>query len=62
VLVVHEQPVVRAIVLIMLYPMVYLALRGRRGPARGGDAVVLTVFAWLSNSLVASLHYLLAVA
>ena len=48
--------------LIMLYPMVYFALRGRRGPARGGDAVVLTVFAWLSNSLMASLHYLLAVA
>ena len=51
---------VRAVLFAALYPIAFLAVRDHPGPQRGGAALVLTVFLWLTSSLVGVAYEALA--
>jgi hypothetical protein len=57
-----SEPAVRAWVFVALYPMAFFALRDHRGAERGGAALVLTVFLWLTNGLMTVAYPALAAA
>jgi hypothetical protein len=57
-----NEPAMRGAVFAVLYPMAFLALHDRRGADRGGAALILTVFLWLTNGLMALAYPALAVA
>jgi hypothetical protein len=60
VIVEFNEPAVRGIFFAVLYPVAFLALRDHCGPRRGGAALVLTVFMWLTNSLMTAAYPALA--
>ncbi|MHC4428934.1 MAG: hypothetical protein ACYS0D_10100 [Planctomycetota bacterium] len=60
--VVFDEPAIRVMIFAVLYPMAFFALRDHRGPQRGGVALVLTVFLWLTNSLMTAAYPVAAVA
>jgi hypothetical protein len=51
---------VRAALFAALYPVAFLAVRDHPGPQRGGAAFVLTVFLWLTSSLLGVAYVALA--
>ncbi|MHC4211387.1 MAG: hypothetical protein ACYSWT_16930, partial [Planctomycetota bacterium] len=57
-----SEPAMRAWVFVALYPMAFFALRDHRGAERGGAALVLTVFLWLTNGLMTVAYPALAAA
>jgi hypothetical protein len=57
-----NEPAVRVLTFMVLYPLAYYALRDHRGPQRGGVALVVTLFLWLTNSLMTAAYPVLAVA
>jgi hypothetical protein len=57
-----SEPALRAALFAALYPMAFFALRDRRGADRGGVALVLTVFLWLTNGLMTVAYPALAAA
>jgi hypothetical protein len=60
VIVEFDEPAIRALVFVVLYPMAFFALRDLRGTQRGGVALVLTVFLWLTTSLMTAAYPVLA--
>jgi hypothetical protein len=55
-----DEPVIRGVIFAALYPLAFAALRDHRGAQRGGVALVLTIFLWLTNSLLAAAYGALA--
>ena len=54
--VVFDELAIRVMIFVALYPMAFFALRDHRGPQRGGVALVLTLFLWLTNSLMTAAY------
>jgi hypothetical protein len=59
---VFNEPAFRVMVFVVLYPMAFFALRDHRGSQRGGVALVLTLFLWLTNSLMTAAYPMVAAA
>lgn len=51
---------VRVALFAALYPIAFLAVRDHPGPQRGGAALVLTVYLWLTSSLLGVAYEALA--
>jgi hypothetical protein len=51
---------VRVVLFAALYPLAYFAVRDHPGPQRGGAALALTVFLWLTNALLGVVYEALA--
>jgi hypothetical protein len=60
--VVFDELAIRVMIFVVLYAMAFFALRDHRGPQRGGVALVLTLFLWLTNSLMTAAYPALATA
>ena len=60
--VVFDELAIRVMIFVVLYPMAFFALRDHRGPQRAGVAIVLTLFLWLTNSLMTAAYPALAMA
>jgi hypothetical protein len=60
--VIFDEPAIRVMIFAVLYPMAFFALRDHRSPQRGGVALVLTLFLWLTNSLLTAAYPALAAA